>query len=152
MAENYDGLVHLKRVAFIEAKASRRAHDKTVEAVQAELDREIERVKTEHAQKHAEFLQIIKDADEWLVTAETDLRDQLKEWHEASGEKTYDANLSVRVNTTLEYDKTKATAWAKDNAPFILVVDEKQFKDLDIARTLDFVTVKENVVAVIKGL
>lgn len=62
--------------------------------------------------------------------------------------------LSVQVRTKYEYDTAEAAVWAKENAPFMLKisVDAKLFeaamKQLD--KLPGFVTVKSNVVAVIK--
>lgn len=152
MSEKDDGLIEQKRKEFVDAKNERTALNETAREILAELETKIEQVKTEHAQKHAEFLKTFQDAEEYLAITETALRDQLKEWHEASGEKTYDGNLSVRVTTKLEYDEKDATAWAKDNAPFILVADKKQFEKLPNVAELEFVEEKETVTTVIKGL
>ena len=134
---------------FIEAKRTAESLQAPMSGADDDLDARIAAVKEAWQRENAELLENYDAAATSLTAAETILRDACVAEYERTGEKTFDSDLSVRVNTRLEYDRAKATEWAKDNAPFILVADDKQFKNLDIAKTLDFVEEVKTVSAVI---
>lgn len=84
-----------------------------------------------------------------LELADSELRRALIEWSRQTGEKTFDEHLSIRVTEKLEYTPEAATEWAKQNAPFILVADRKQFEQIAKNQELSFVAKIKNYVSVL---
>lgn len=76
----------------------------------------------------------------YLEGVEKDLRQSVIDYCREHDAKKFDEHLSVRCLVKLEYDADQATAWAKSNAPFILVADKKAFEGIAKKQDLDFVT------------
>lgn len=146
--------IELLKAEFIDAKDAAEHALLLTAPLDAELTAGIERVKAEHYAKHAERYKLAADVLDVASLAESNLRNGMTEIYKATGEKTIDANLSVRVNTKLEYEMPKAVAWAEQNAPVMIVkaVDKKAFESLPTVADLEFVFKTETPVAVIKGI
>lgn len=100
-----------------------------LEGVRAEWERENALVVAEHER-----------TKEYLEKTDKEIRQAVVDYCKEHDVKKFDEHLSVRVLTKLEYDEEAATAWAKTNAPFILVADKKQFEGIAKKQDLDFVT------------
>jgi len=112
----------------------------------------IDAIEREFTEANAELIETRTLANADFAETESKLRSAVIAHYESTGEKTIDENLSVRVNTSFEYKERDAIAWAEDNAPVMIakVIDKKAFEKF--ADGLDFVTKKEKVTAVLKGL
>jgi hypothetical protein len=142
------------KTLFIAAKEGMAQVEAIVRPLDTQLEAEIEQVKTAHYAKHSESYDLLNNASQNLTRAEETLRESLISYYRATGKKTFDEHLSVRVNSKLEYPEAKAVEWARENAPFMIVttVDKKKFETTVSDLGLDFVTKAEKPSAVIKGL
>lgn len=66
----------------------------------------------------------------YLESVEKELRQSVIDYCRDHDTKKFDEHLSVRVAIKLDYEIETATAWAKTNAPYMLVADAKQFEGL----------------------
>jgi len=126
----------------------------TVKELDAALNAEIEAVRAAHLASHGEVYDLRNGFAEKLQEIEASLRNATVESYQQTGEKKVDENLSVRVTRKLNYDQSKAVAWAETNAPVMIVksVDKKAFEAMPTVTDLDFVEVNETATAVISGL
>lgn len=70
------------------------------------------------------LLDLINNRD----STDDELRAYLIKWHKLTGKKTFDGELQVaELKRNKIIDKKAATEWARQNAPFCLVLDEKKF-------------------------
>jgi len=101
--------------------------------------------------KNAELIESFRESAQANGEAEHELREALVAHYEKTGNKTFDKQLSVRVNTKLIYPTGKALDWCKANAPFLIKeeLDVKNFEQVAKAQNFDFVEVEEKVSAVI---
>lgn len=139
---------------YIDTKQAVADADALTAPITAELTAKIEQITNEHKALHAETYGLLESAQSAFNEADTALRDAAKEHYEVSGEKSFDSNIGVRVTKKLEYPIDKAVEWAETNAPVMIqkTVDKKAFESLPTVADLEFVTVKESVSAVIKGI
>lgn len=86
--------------------------------------------------------------------ADKELRAELVEFYKLTREKKFDEHLSVRVLIKLTYELEKATEWAKNNAPYMLIADKSQFEKYakDKKVSLDFVTKKDEPAGVVASV
>lgn len=121
---------------------------------QKELADKIANLESEFRTENAELLETIDLTTASSKTYEDFLRSAAIEHFNQTGEKSLDENLSVRVNTKLEYQMPIAVEWAEQNAPIMIVkaVDKKAFESLPSVLDLEFVRPIETVTAVIKGM
>ena len=124
--------------------------------VEEELAEIIRHISEDHRKKHAELYELAERCNEQLAWSETHLRESVVAHFEATGEKTIDENLSVRVNSRLEYENDDAVEWAEKNAPVMIykTVDKKAFEGFATQSGIDlpFVRKINTPSAVIKGL
>lgn len=129
-----------------------------LEAAQARLAEKRKPVDEAIADLNAQFelenyntLTQINEAQEAIDQYDKGLRTIAIDHFKATNEKRFDADISVRVTTKLQYEAEKAVAWAEQNAPIMIVksVDKKAFESLPSTPSLDFVEVIETPSAVI---
>lgn len=139
---------------YIVAKGKRADAETVLAPLEEELKSRLEVVADEHRETHREAYQAYADTLLAENTAEAELRRLTIDYYEKTKTKTVDENLSVRVNTKLEYEIGKAVEWAKENAPVMIVesVDKKSFEALPAVKKLDFVFEIETPTAVISGI
>lgn len=148
-----DGIIATKEQLII----ARRNVAELEAMLQPKRDEVKAKIEALEAQFRAENLELIEAGEQLqasMVEAETALREGLIVWHESTGDKTFDKELSVRVNTKLKYDEDRAVEWATHNAPVLIkqTVDKKAFESMPMTPDLDFVTVERTVTAVVKSL
>jgi len=117
------------------------------ESIEEELKRRVEQMMMDYRDAHSVFLDNYNRIKKGLETEEQKLRDALIEWSKETKEKTFDGHMQVRVLTKLVYKPEDATAWAKENASFILVADKKQFEQIALKNKFNFVNYEDNYVA-----
>lgn len=150
MSDFNQSVTHLKQ-QYIDAKFHRAEFQEPYESVVKRCEAEKAGIDAKYAEQNAELFGEYDAAKLNETMAENTLREALKSWHDETGEKTFDEDLSVRVNASLSYDSDRAVAWAEKNAPFLIekTVDKKQFEIIALAKDLDFVTVEKKVTAVV---
>lgn len=124
-------------------------YDKKIEEQIFELTKDL---RERHRQETDEIATKLLEADQETRDIEDKLRQMAIDHYNETGEKSLDENLSVRVTKFFDYDMKEALAWAKENAPILIVqsIDKKKFEKF--APDCDFVTIDEKVSSVIKGL
>jgi len=128
--------VHRDLVAALEAKRQPLA-----EAIMA---------LTEHFnEENKQLLGNIESAKEAEEASDKALRDWAIKLYSETKDKQIDDHISVRVNTSLEYDQDKAMKWATDHN-LCLALDKKAFEKVADTVQLDFVEKVEKPTAVIK--
>lgn len=143
-AGTYKRLIIQNRAKMEAAQARLAEQRKLVDEEIADLNAKFER------ENHTTLLEI-KEAQEAIDQHDRGLRSLAIEYYRATSEKRFDADISIRVTTKLQYEAEKAVAWAEANAPIMIVksVDKKAFESLPSTRSLDFVEVVETPLAVI---
>jgi len=84
-----------------------------------------------------------------LHAADAELRQAVITYCQENDTKKFDDQLGVRVMVKLDYKPADATAWAKANAPFMLVADKKEFEKVAKSQDFDFVTKVSSYTAVV---
>ncbi len=116
-----------------------------------ELDQAIAEVQARHDAQNRELLDLAQQVRDEREKAEADLRTALVDHFKATGQKTFDKDLGVRVSEKLEYADEEALVWATMNAPFMVVrsVDKKAFENVAKLQKLVFVTITPTVTATV---
>jgi len=66
-----------------------------------------------------------------VTNIEAELRNEMARHYQATGFKSLaDGALGIRVSKAFHYTPDEATAWAKSNAPVLLVLDQKAFEKM----------------------
>ncbi len=148
-----DGIIRVKERLAV-ARQNVAEMEAILQPKRDELKAKIEALEAQFRAENAELLEVGEQLQESITEADTALREGLIGWHKTTGEKTFDKELSVRVNTKLKYDEDKAVEWATFNAPVLInrTVDRKAFEAMPMAADLDFVSVEKTVSAVVKSL
>jgi hypothetical protein len=151
MSEIVNQTIHGLKQQYISAKSHRAEFQEPYDSVIKRREAEKADIDVKYAEQNAELFGEYDAARLNESAAENTLREALKAWHDETGEKTFDEDLSVRVNASLFYENSKAVEWAEKNAPFLIekTVDKKQFEVIALAKDLDFVTVEKKVTAVV---
>lgn len=110
----------------------------TYENLEQNLSSKMESVKQAHMQSHAESYGLYYRAESAVKEHEKELRDLLAKYFQQTGNKQFDKQLSVRVNTRLEYAEPEALEWAKKHG-LCLALDKKAFEKIASVQSLDFV-------------
>lgn len=139
---------------FIHTLAAVNDTAEMVKPLDQALEEKLDAIRKSHYEQHAETYHIAQAAGEAMASAEKVLRDSVIAHFEATGEKTIDENLGVRVNSRFEYENDEAVEWAEKNAPVMIyrTVDKKAFESYSKVTDLPFVRKIETASAVIKGL
>ncbi len=139
---------------FITCKGYLEASRNDLAKLHEPLEKQIAELRAEFQKANAYHYTELEAWERKFTEADQRLRDIALAHFETTGEKTFDENLSVRVNTKLVYEMPKAVEWAEQNAPVMIVkaVDKKSFESLPTVADLDFVYKTETTVPVIKGL
>jgi len=109
-------------------EALNNSYEPAFKQAQADADAARKAVITRFEQENAELIETVKlvakDRDECDET----LRKLLIAWYKETGQKTYDSEMQVAVLSRPKIIDTKAALeWAKTNAPFCLMLNEKKF-------------------------
>lgn len=139
---------------YINAVTAVKEAGELLEPVEHELADIVRIITEQHRNKYAEIYDIAASTAERLESSEKILRDAVIRHYKETGEKTIDENLSVRVNSRLEYENDEAVEWAEKNAPVMIyrTVDKKAFESYSQVTDLPFVKKIDTPSAVIKGL
>lgn len=115
------------------------------------LAEQIKALEEQFKAENAELLEATQELQDGMASAEKALREGLVKWHEETGLKTFDKDLSVRVNESLEYENSEAVEWAESEAKFLLLktVDKKGFEMIAKDRRLPFVKFHKSITAVV---
>lgn len=124
------------KTTFELARAAAETEGSRMAVALAELERRQVAVKEQWEKDFAATLEDCENTDQIFREADEKLRSSLIDWHLATGDKTFDKHLQVRVTEKLEYELESATDWAKENAPYVLVADKKKFEA--VAKTTKF--------------
>lgn len=148
--------VERAKTGYRNALATRAAMEDALAPARAELEAKRAEIERQYQEANAEALHSLGCALETAAAEEERLRTHAIAYYDATGEKTYDENIGVRVNTALEYSMDEAVDWAEKNAPVAVkrtvTVDKKAFEALASTADLDFVTTRETVTATLRGL
>lgn len=122
-------------------------YDRKFGAVKAQIDA----LEQEFQTSNAELIDLRTKTRDTLASVESQLRNAMIEWHQATGGKTYDDDLGVRVSKSYVYDNKDAVAWAETNAPVMIqkTIDKKTFESLPNIGDLEFVTPNDKITATI---
>ncbi len=95
--------------------------------------------------KNSELIKSYNEANAETAAVESELRAALIAHYEATGEKIFDKELSVRVTSTIKYAEDRALDWASANAPFLILhsIKKKQFEEIAKTEKFDFVEIEE---------
>jgi hypothetical protein len=114
------------------------------------LDAAIEDLKTEWSRRNSELVGEFQEITQLAAIKDKQLRDATIDAYKANPtSKTVAAGLSVRINTSLNYDAAKALEWAKAH-DLALALDKKAFETIAKAQAIDFVETVEIPTAVVK--
>lgn len=114
------------------------------------LDAAIEDLKTEWSRSNSKLVGEFQEITELAAIKDRQLRDATINAYKANPtSKTVAAGLSVRINTSLNYDAAKALEWAKAH-DLALALDKKAFETIAKAQAIDFVETVEIPTAVVK--
>lgn len=119
-----------------------------MEAIEQDLAKQIEAVKTKWAESNAELIKNFGEAKSKTIELEASVREAVVKLYEAQEDKTIKSGTipgwGVQVGTKLEYDPAKAIAWAVEHKHLgLLKIDPTAFKKLAEVTKPDFVTFKE---------
>lgn len=146
--ENKEVLTALKKQAHVMYKAYKSLEEAVAEKRQA-LDEEIARMEAQFGDVYGNLIANLEEAKKGYEMADEQLRQEAVNRYLAFGEKYIDEHVSVRVNTSLEYDQGKALEWATEHN-LCLTLDKKAFDKVAGTVNLDFVEKVEKPSAVIK--
>lgn len=114
---------------------------------QERIDNFVKQVEFEFQNGNSELIELVAWKKEVATDFEELLRSLIVKRYEVTKEKTF-GSLSVRVNTSLQYDEEKALEWAKKHQ-LALTLDKKAFEKYAQVEKFDFVTVVEKLTSVI---
>ena len=145
---NTEILNAMKKQAHVMYKAYKSLEEAVAERRKA-LDDEIARMEAQFGEVYGNLIANLEEAKKGYEHADEQLRNEAVNFYQSTGEKQIDDHLSVRVNTSLEYDQDKALTWATEHN-LCLTLDKKAFEKVAGTVNLDFVQKVEKPTAVIK--
>lgn len=130
------------KTELAEARQNRASLADAYTAVMHRRDAEILAIDERYRAENHELFTDVESFTAQEAKTESELRAALVENFKATGEKTFDKQLSVRVTTKYQYDQGKAVEWCETNAPIAIkkVVDAKLFEPFAAQSTVDPVT------------
>lgn len=138
------------KLVSAQAKAQKEELEADLDIKQKTLDEKIAMLKASFGMSNAELIGNVETAREKFTTIETELRERAVEHFKETGEKQIGFGISVRVNTTYEYDEQKAVEYAiAHKMPHLLKVDGTKFKKFASITPIDFVKPVESPSAVV---
>lgn len=131
-----------------EARLQRESLETEFKAKQAELSSQLDAIMSKHRNENHELIALYEQMQATEKEAEAEVRKALVDDYTVTGRKLIAKGFGVRVNTRYKYDVDKAVEWCKENAPFCLTIDKKQFESLASAAS-SIITVEETPTAVL---
>lgn len=145
---NTEVLNAMKKQAHVMYKAYKSLEEAVAEKRKA-LDDEIARMEAQFGEVYGNLIANLEEAKKGYEQADEQLRNEAVNFYQMTGEKQIDDHLSVRVNTSLDYDQDKALTWATEHN-LCLTLDKKAFEKVAGTVNLDFVQKVEKPTAVVK--
>jgi hypothetical protein len=144
-----------QKTAWLEAQDRKQQIKDIIAPRHATLNAQIAMLHEKFEKENAEMLEVFETVTKEVAEVEAMLRGNIVSEYEKRGEpdnKTLGDGMGVQVRETITIsDEDAALAWAKKEAPFLLIVDAKQLKDLAKKQNFAFVTKTKSVNAVIKA-